>query len=301
MRQKVVATGPQQGEGDGVKMGNRQEQRARFSTEVAALGGIRSPSVLRAFATVPRERFLPPGPWMIETISGVYYATEDDDVSHVLHAVGVALDANRRLNNANPAKIGRTLEMADFRPGNTVLHVGAGFGYFSAIMAELVGRDGHVIAAEIEKDFALSARSNLAPWPNVEVVGDALTCLLPPIDVVFVSAGTSSVPRHWIDALRPGGRMILPLTGSLDGGFLFVIEKAAGATWLKARPREFIYFYPCLGAHGPEAATAVDAAIADSRGPSVKSLRLDTHEREPECWLHGHGWCLTLADKACTA
>lgn len=295
MKRREAAAKLHQYDGDGIEMGNRHEQRALFSNEVAALGGIRSPSVLRAFATVPRERFLPPGPWIIEAIDGVYYVTEGNDVSHVLHAVGVALDADRRLNSANPAKIGRALEAADFRPGDTVLHVGAGLGYFSAIIAELVGRDGRVIAAEIDEKFASSARANLAPWSNVDVVGDALTCPLPPIDVVFVSAGTATIPRRWVETLRPGGRMILPLTGSLNGGFLFVIRKTSDSAWLSARPKEFVYFYPCLGAHESAAAAAMDAAIADTRGPSAKSLRLDEHEREAECWLHGDGWCFTLA------
>lgn len=274
------------------------ERRTLFAKEVAATGGIRSASVLRAFASVPRERFLPPGPWIIEAIDGMYYQSQSGDASHVLHAVGVALDVERKLNNANPARIGRSLEAAEFRPGDTVLHVGAGMGYFSAIIAELVGRDGRVVAAEIDDRLVHSARDNLAAWPNVEVVGDALSCFLPPVDVVFASAGSSIIPRRWVDALRPGGRMVLPITGSTNIGLSYVIRKTDDPIWLTAQPKELVRFYPCIGTRDQQAVAAVDAAIADPRGLSVKSLRLDGHDREAGCWLHGRGWCLTRAEKA---
>ncbi len=171
------------------------------------------------FPLSPRECLLPPGPWIIEAADGSYYATENDDVAHILHAVGVAIDAGRALNNANPAKVGRMLEAAAIKDGDRVLHVGAGLGYFSAVIAEMIGPSGWVIAAEIDPVLRERARTNLVAWPNVTVVGDALECTLPPLDVVFSSAGAACLPLRWIEALAPGGRMILPLTGSLDGGF----------------------------------------------------------------------------------
>lgn len=271
----------------------RQEERTHFANELAALGGVSSSAVLRAFSTVPREKLLPPGPWIVEAIDGSYYATVDDDPSRILHAVGVAIDADRRLNSANPATVGRTLEAAEIRSGETVFHVGAGLGYFSAIIAELVGPTGRVIAAEIDPHLAKCAQANLAPWKNVEVVGDGLTCRLPPVDVVFASAGVAVVPRQWVEALRTGGRMILPMTGSIDGGLLFAFKKRPLSSWLMAGPKAFVRFYPCAGARDPSAVAAMDAAIADPRAPQVKSLRFDGHEREAACWLHGDDWCLT--------
>ncbi|MTJ81329.1 MAG: hypothetical protein F8N37_09950 [Telmatospirillum sp.] len=274
-----------------------KEQRDRFAEEIGAACGIKSKPILHAFATVPRESFLPPGPWVIEAIDGMYYTSQNDDVSHVLHAVGVALDINRALNNANPARIGRALEAASFLPGDTVLHVGAGTGYFSAIIAELIGPRGLLIAAEIDEQLARSARFNLAPWPNIHVVGDALTCPLPPLDVVFASAGSPVVPRRWIDALRPGGRMVLPITGSMNIGISYVIWKTDQSMWLTAQPKELVRFYPCIGTRDLPSMLAMDAAFADPRGLAVKSLRLDAHDREETCWLHGHDWCLTLATR----
>jgi protein-L-isoaspartate(D-aspartate) O-methyltransferase len=267
--------------------------REAFVAELAVHGGLTSASLLRAFAKVPREQLLPPGPWIIESADASYYATEDDNIAHVLHAVGVAIDTKRDLISANPAKIGRMLEATRIAPGETVLHVGAGLGYFSAVMAELVGPEGHVIASEIDSDLADRARSNLAAWRNVDVIGDSLAGSLPPLDVVFASAGSAGIPRQWTDALREGGRMVLPMTGALDSGFLFHFEKSASPDWFFAWVQSFVRFFPCHGMRDPAAVRDLSKALGDTRGPSVCGLRLDHHDHEPQCWLHGEDWCLT--------
>jgi protein-L-isoaspartate(D-aspartate) O-methyltransferase len=274
-------------------MDSHCDLRAAYVAELAAHGGLRSAALLKAFATVPRERLLPPGPWIVEAADGSFYATEDDNISHILHAVGVAIDTKRDLISANPAKIGRMLEAARIAPGETVLHVGAGLGYFSAVMAELVGPEGRVIAAEIDPGLASRARANLAAWRTVTLIADSLACSLPPVDVVFVSAGTPAIPRQWVDALRPGGRMVLPMTGALDSGFLFHFEKATSPIWLSAWVQSFVRFYPCHGLRDPLDVAALSKAMADSRGPAVRALRLDRHEPNSHCWLHREAWCLT--------
>lgn len=269
--------------------------REIYASEVAVYGGVKSEALLRAYAAVPRERMLPQGPWTVEALDGSYYVTDDADASRILHAVGVSIDPKRQLNSGNPAEVGRMLEEAHIEPGETVFHVGAGLGYFSAIMAELVEASGRVIAAEIDPVLAWRCRGNLAPWPQVEVVGDGLACSLPPVDVIFASAGIASIPASWLEALRPGGRMIFPVTGSLNGGFIFRVEKGVSSVWLSAKPLNFVRFYPCFGAREPADVAAVDQAIADPKGSHVRSLRLDVHAPQPECWLHSDGWCLSTA------
>ena len=49
------------------------------------------------------------------------------------------------------------------------MQVGAGTGYFTAVLAELVGPSGRVCAFEIDEDLAATARTLLAEWPWVSV------------------------------------------------------------------------------------------------------------------------------------
>ena len=263
-----------------------------YAEEIAALGGIKSPALRRALATVRRENFLPPGPWLIESLEGTYYPSDDADPRHVLHGVGVAIDPARLLNNANPVRFAAQIELVAPRPGETVFHVGAGLGYFSALFAEMVGPAGAVTAAEIDPDLASRARANLTAWPQVTVVGDALVNAPSAYDVLYCSAGLGTLPSAWLAGLRLGGRMVLPVTGPLDHGIVFLIIRPSEDGPLSARVLCFTRHYPCLGTRGAEDVAAL--ATAFGRPPSdVASLRLDRHEEEPQCWRHGNGWCLS--------
>ena len=221
-------------------------RRTRFAEELAAVCGIRSEPVLRAFRTVPREDFLPPGPWVIEGMDGARFSSLDDNPAHILHAVGVVLSAggDHALHCANPAPVAKALQNTGLIPGDRVLHIGAGLGYFSAIMAELVGPSGRVTAAEIDPELAETARRSLSPWPQVEVVGDALSLAPAPYDAIFSSAGMAAIPPVWLDCLTIGGRMMLPLTGSNGSGFTFQFHKSDADGPLAAKLESFVRFYP---------------------------------------------------------
>ena len=64
--------------------------RAWYAQELRYAAAVKSSAIVRAFATVPRERFLGPGPWQICTGDGPnkYWTTEDDDPRRHRHADG---------------------------------------------------------------------------------------------------------------------------------------------------------------------------------------------------------------------
>src|SRR4029077_11081240 len=98
-------------------------------------------------------------------------------------------------------------------PGEHVVHIGAGVGYYSAILAELVGPGGRVTAIELAAELARRARINLQPWSNVEVIsGDGTTTAFRKADVIYVNAGATRPADPWLDQLTEGGRLIVPLT-----------------------------------------------------------------------------------------
>lgn len=269
------------------------ELHLRYAEEIAALSGNLSPALRRAFATVRREAFLPPGPWMIESLRGLYYPSEDADPCHVLHGVGVSIDLERRLNNGNPVRFAEQMQVVEPLPGETVFHVGAGLGYFSAVLAELAGPSGRVLAAEIDPALREQARANLAGWPTVEVTGDALAASPAPFDIFYSSAGLGTLPLPWLDALKPGGRMVVPITDSHDHGLIFLLRRIAEDRPWAASLITFTRHYPCLGSRGPEDLAAVAAALTQPP-TKVASLRRDRHERDGNCWLHREDWCLSM-------
>ncbi len=105
------------------------------------------------------------------------------------------------------------LHFAAIRAGEHVVHIGAGAGYYSAIMAELAGNDGRVTAIEFAADLAARATKNLSDRPNVTVIhGDGSVVLFDDADVIYVNAGATHPADNWLDRLNVGGRLILPLT-----------------------------------------------------------------------------------------
>ena len=85
------------------------DRRRYFAEEIEAVAQLDAPPVIDAFARVPREHFLSPGPWQIPRlmIGPSYRATPDADPRHLYHDVAVAIDPSRQLHNGQPSALAR--------------------------------------------------------------------------------------------------------------------------------------------------------------------------------------------------
>ncbi len=278
------------------------EARHRYAEELRFTAKVSSRAVIDAFATVPREHFFGPGPWRILSPMAAteYWTTEDADPRHVYHDVLIAIDEDRRLNNGQPSLWAHLYDQLELTRGTHVVHVGVGTGYYSAILAEIVGPAGQVTAVEIDPDLAERARHNLtAAWPQAAVVAADGFAFRPdrPADVIVVNAGVSHVSMAWLDALAAeDGRLLVPLTNADRWGGSLIIERHAGATrHYPARYAGQIGIIPCVGGRDPIAEERLRAALARSRFATVRSLRRAPEEPDETCWLAGDGWWLSTA------
>jgi len=112
--------------------------------------------------------------------------------------------------------------------GNVAIHIGCGTGYYTAILAHLVGPPGKVIAYEIEPELGLRAVENLKPWDNVEVRIASGVDRLPRCDAIYVNAGATRPVASWLDALNEGGRLLFPLVGLKGAGVTLLTTKLQG-------------------------------------------------------------------------
>lgn len=253
----------------------------QFRTFYARLMGAASrssdPRLERAFETIPREAFLPPGPWKI-WFRGRYVETPDANPAYLYQDVLVALDAQRGINNGEPSLHAGWLGAVTPQAGETITHVGAGTGYYTAILSLLALPTGTVTAFEIDRDLAAKARRNLEPFGHVTVVNsDATRQDLPASDVIYVNAGVSAPPSEWLRALNPNGRLIFPWRPSEKIG-LTLLVKAEGDGF-GVRPLMRSWFVPCIGASGEIAPIKMPASPRDAE--STRSIWL-TEDRKPD-------------------
>ena len=182
-------------------MEDRSEKlRSFFADLICTQTKVRDRRIRQAFAATRREPFVGPGPWSIFA-GHAYIKTRDDDPAFIYQNTLVALDSERSINIGLPSAHAFWLDALALREGETVLQIGAGTGYYTAIIAHLVGAGGRVHAYEIDGGLAARASENLKDLPQVDVQSrSGVLDGLPKVDAIYVCAGISHPSRAWLDA-----------------------------------------------------------------------------------------------------
>jgi len=270
--------------------------RRCYAEELRFSAHVESRSVVDAFATVPRERFVGPGPWQIKSPMrmGGYWTTPDADPRNVYHDTLIALDAERGINNGRPSLWIALLDELGIASGEHVIHLGCGTGYYSAV-AELVGTTGTVTAIEIDAQLAARARKALLRWEQVSVLNtDGSSVALDPADTIITSVGATHPLPAWLDALRPNGRLLMPMTADDQWGGMLLVTRRQSRKYA-ARFVCSAGFIEFSGTRDAVVAKRLATVFRRDRGLSVKSLRRAPAEPDETCWLAGEGWWLSTA------
>jgi len=269
-----------------------EAHRLFFAQLIAAKVGISAESELvAAFASTPRERFVGKPPWKIFTRNG-YLETPSDDPALLYQDVVVSLDSEGPLNNGEPTLHALCLSALALRKGEKVVHVGAGTGYYTTLVAKLVGEGGTVDAYEINAALAQRASDNLSGFPHVRVHSrTGSEGLLPRCDVLYVNAGATAPLAVWLDSLNLGGRLLFPLTPDEGYGAMLLITRKEDALYAA----KFLFqaqFVPCLGARNQSEGQRLAEAFRNHSWSKVKSLRRNDIP-DSSCWFSGRGWWLS--------
>jgi len=280
--------------------GGLAQRRRRYAEMLTAALAGSDPRIRDAFATVKREDFLGPPPWRVR---GAFAPLPAIDPAELYHDVLVALDEAKGINNGSPGLHALMLHRLGVQPGERVLHVGIGGGYYTAILAELAGPAGQVTAVEFDAALAHDAARNLRPWPWVQVIhGDGAAFPTAPTERIYVNFALADPADAWLDQLAVGGRLLLPLGAphpealgndrrySARGALLIVTRADDGyAAAFDSR----VAFVFAEGQTAGDTATqrAVYAALGRSDLASVKSLCRGPGSAE-KMWLSTPRWSL---------
>ena len=206
------------------------EERIRMCEEQLVSRGIRDHRVLAAMRKVPRHEFVPP---------------KYRDQAYGDHPIPIG----EGQTISQPYIVAVMLQTLAFDPVHTVLEVGTGSGYQTALLAEIASR---VYTIERHACLASLARSTLTQlgYANITlVIGDGSQGLeaFAPFDAIIVSAASPHVPPALFSQLREAGRMVVPV-GNSQAQELQLVRKQHGTPVVTTIER--CRFVPLVGSQG---------------------------------------------------
>jgi protein-L-isoaspartate(D-aspartate) O-methyltransferase len=205
------------------------QRRSMVESQLRARG-IRDERVLAAMFRVPRHEFV---------------SAEYRDQVYEDHPIPIGEGQTL----SQPYIVAVMLEALALDPSDTVLEIGTGSGYQTALLAELAKQ---VYSVERHASLAHDARATLARlgYSNVEVaLGDGSHGLAEraPFDAIVVSAAAPQIPPPLFEQMREGGRMVIPV-GPAHAQELQLVRKQAGK--LIVANLEGCRFVPLIGSEG---------------------------------------------------
>ncbi len=225
--------------------------RVQMVARLERQGRIRQPTVAAAMRAVARHRFVP------EVSLERAYA--DDAIVTKWDADKTALSSA-----SQPAMVAIMLEQLDVQPGMRVLEVGAGTGYNAALLAHLVGPNGHVTTIDIDAEIIRDARAHLlaegyGPERVMLVEGDGAAgwAAGAPYDRVILTVGAWDVAPAWFAQLVDGGRLVLPLALRTTQVSAALVRDGARLRSASLRPCGFIRLRGAFA--GPEMTLTLEA------------------------------------------
>jgi protein-L-isoaspartate(D-aspartate) O-methyltransferase len=278
-------------------------QRA-YARQMLAASGLHDDRVEAAFTAVHREDFLGSEPWQVVQHPPISPLSDNDPVA-VYQDVVIALQPGRGVNNGSPSLHAKMLHDLAVEPGQQVAHIGAGAGYYTAILAELVGPSGRVSAFEFDADLAARAGANLAPWRNVSMTAaDGAGAPADMVDRIYVNFAVAAPAASWLQRLKPQGRLLFALGAphpqararfprhSAKGGVVVIDRVAKG---FAAQYRYPAYYVCAEGelAGDERSELALFAAFEKGGIEFVKSLRLSGAVDPTRCWYATSRWGLS--------
>ncbi len=165
-------------------------------------GYLKTPEIIRAFRAIDRQDF----------VMSDYLAESYEDYP---------LPIGDEQTISQPSTVAFMLELLQPKEGEIVLDLGAGSGWTTALLSEIVGERGFVYGVELVPELVAFGSENLiqSGIENAEIYqASAMVLGLPneaPFDKILASAAGEDVPEELIDQLMVGGRMVIPVLDSI--------------------------------------------------------------------------------------
>ncbi len=167
-------------------------------------GYLKTPPVIEAFRKIDRADFVPP-----EYKEKAY--------------VNAPLPIGEGQTISQPLTVAFMLELLEPKAGEKILDIGAGSGWTTALLAEIVGETGKVTAIERIQKLKETAETNVSKYGFMEkgtvkiIQSNGVNGYKDeaPYDKIIAAASAGRIPRAWKSQLKIGGRIVAPVSSSI--------------------------------------------------------------------------------------
>jgi len=174
-------------------------------------GYLKTKRIIEAFKNIDRKNFVP------ESLEEEAY-------------VNAPLPIGWGQTISQPATVAFMIELLQPEKGDNILDVGAGSGWQTALLGEIVGKKGKVFAMELVEKLAEFGKSNVEKYDFIKtgrvefIHGDAEKGLpeKAPFDRIIAAASAKMIPEAWKKQLKVGGHLVAPVGSSV----LLLVKKS---------------------------------------------------------------------------
>jgi|SRR6056297_78501 len=175
-----------------------------FLDQLIEKGWLKTNRIIQAFKKIDRKDFVRPN---------LKDASNYDQ----------ALPIGHNQTISQPLVVAFMLEKLDPKPGQKILDIGSGSGWTTALLAEIVGKEGKVIAIEIIEELMKFGKKNVRKYNFIEKGIVEFICKdgskgykkNTPYDRILVSASAKEIQKKWRTQLKKEGRLVAPLQNSI--------------------------------------------------------------------------------------
>lgn len=193
-------------------------------------GYLRTPKIIKAFKKIKRADFVLP-----------------KDVINV--EVNAPLPIGHGQTISQPATVAFMLELLSPKEGESILDVGTGSGWTTALLAEIVGKKGKVYGLELIDELREFGEINVSKYNFIKHgiadmrIGDGYHGLpeLAPFDKILVSAASLNLPEKLLRQLKVGGRLVIPIGEKKETQEIVVIDKIKEGEFTEERYPGYVF------------------------------------------------------------